>query len=98
DMLPAGYLHTKGSQIVSATGVPVRIAAIGWNGGDGGRFVPEGLYGVNYRQTMNAMKALGINSIRLPWCDAWVGPKQHVMPVDGGGVVSVDPKFNPDLT
>jgi endoglucanase len=97
DMLPAGYLHTKGSQIVGATGVPVRIAAIGWNGGDGGRFVPEGLYGVNYRQTMNAMKALGINTIRLPWCDTWVGPKQNVMPVDGGGVVSVDPKLNPDL-
>ena len=65
--LPRGYLHTQGSQIVAQDGSPVRIAAIGWNGGDGGRYVPEGLYAVNYRQTMDAMKALGINAIRLPF-------------------------------
>jgi len=95
-LLPAGYLHTQGSQIVAQDGTPVRIAAIGWNGGDGGRRVPEGLYAVNYRRTMDAMKALGFNTIRLPWCDLWVGQHEAAMP-ENRGTVSIDYRHNPDL-
>ncbi|MBN8899278.1 MAG: hypothetical protein J0H35_14060, partial [Rhodospirillales bacterium] len=32
-LLPTGYLSTQGSQIVDASGNPVRIASIGWNQG-----------------------------------------------------------------
>lgn len=96
-MLPAGYLHTEGNQIVSANSTPVRIAAIGWSGGDGGRYVPEGLYTVNYRHTMDSIKALGFNTIRLPWCDLWVGANSAAMPQDASDGPSIDYKLNPDL-
>jgi endoglucanase len=97
ETLPPGYLHTQGSQIVGTDGVPVRIAAIGWSGGDGSRFVPEGLYTVNYRHTIDAMKRLGFNAIRLPWCDLWVGPHAAATPTFVAGSPSIDYRLNPDL-
>jgi aryl-phospho-beta-D-glucosidase BglC (GH1 family) len=96
-LLPAGWLHTNGNQILGPDNAPVRIAAIGWNGGDGGRHVPEGLYTVNYRRTMDSMKDLGFNTIRLPWCDQWLGAHANdPLPVFPGNP-SIDYKRNPDL-
>ncbi len=96
-MLPSGYLHSRGSQIVDSHDTPIRIAAIGWNGADGDGFVPEGLYVVNYQQTMAAMKALGFNTIRLPYCDGWVGKNASVMPRNDAKYTSIDYRRNPDL-
>lgn len=95
--LPPGYLHTQGSQIVDEHGVPVRIAAIGWNGGDGQARVPEGLYTVNYRQTLDAMLALGFNAIRLPYCDQWVGAHSSAVPFNNSSYTAIDYRLNPDL-
>ncbi|MBS0644291.1 MAG: cellulase family glycosylhydrolase [Proteobacteria bacterium] len=95
--LPPGYLHTRGSQIVDQRGRPVRIAAIGWSGGDNSAFVPEGLYAVNYRETIQAMRALGFNTIRLPYCDLWVGAKAGAMPRNDREYTSIDYRRNPDL-
>lgn len=96
-LLPSGYLHTEGSQIVDEHGNPVRIAAIGWNGGDGGPRVPEGLYVVNYRQTLGVMKRLGFNTIRLPYCDLWVGQRAGAMPLNNNRYTSINYDLNPDL-
>ena len=58
-LLPTGYLHTDGSQIVGPDGTPVRIAAVGWNQGfeDPESAVPQ-------------MVQLGFNTIRLSWVNA----------------------------
>jgi endoglucanase len=69
-LLPAGYLSTSGNQIVDASGDPVRIDSIGWNGtdGDAGSAL-QGLYAASYQTIMNAIKADGFNTIRIPWSD-----------------------------
>lgn len=58
-LLPTGYLSTQGSQIVDASGDPVRLASIGWN--QGFDDIPD---------TVAAMKAAGFNTIRVSWVDA----------------------------
>jgi aryl-phospho-beta-D-glucosidase BglC (GH1 family) len=68
-MLPAGYLSTHGNQIIDDAGNPVRIAAVGWNGADGGAYAPQGLDRINYRTTMRQMVAAGFNTVRIAFCD-----------------------------
>lgn len=63
----AGYFHTSGNQIVNSAGTPVRIAGVNWFGFESTDFTAHGLYSVSYKDTMNQMKALGFNTIRLPF-------------------------------
>jgi endoglucanase len=95
--LPSGYLSTSGSQIVDAKGQPVRIASIGWPGGDDDGFVPIGLNDVNYRHTIDDIKTLGFNTIRLPWCDLWVGSHASAMPMKTARYIAVGERSNPEL-
>jgi endoglucanase len=57
--LPPGYLSTRGSQIVDASGHSVRIASVGWN--QHFDAVPA---------TVAAIAAAGFNTIRVSWDDA----------------------------
>ncbi len=69
-LLPSGYLTTAGNQIVSASGTPVRIHAIGWFGTNetpGQELV--GLQQTSYTSILNTVKASGFNTIRIPWSD-----------------------------
>jgi endoglucanase len=69
-LLPAGYLSTSGNQIVDSNDNPVRIDSIGWNGTDGAAgSALQGLYAASYQTIMNAIKADGFNTIRIPWSD-----------------------------
>ena len=69
-LLPSGYLSTLGSQIVDARGTPVRIASIGWDGTDGPAGAAlEGLWAVNYKLILRAIKEDGFNAVRIPWSD-----------------------------
>ena len=87
-LLPTGYLSTSGNQIVDASGNPVRIDSIGWNGPDGlGQL--QGLYATSYQTIMNAIKADGFNTIRIPWSDVGL----TAMP----GSTTIDYSQNPDL-
>jgi endoglucanase len=63
-LLPRGYFHTRGAQIVDCKGNPVRIAAVGWPGYDGNGYVFRGLYSVGYKATMRGMVADGFNTVR----------------------------------
>lgn len=54
-MLPAGPLSTKGSQIVDQNGNPVRIASVGWFA-----------FG-NISQQVSQIKAAGFNCVRVEW-------------------------------
>jgi endoglucanase len=91
-LLAPGYLSTRGNQIVDAQGVPQRIAAVGWAGGDNDSFVPDGLYAINYKATMQRIVQAGFNAIRVPYCDTWItNPDAHPPP----GAIS--DALNPDL-
>jgi aryl-phospho-beta-D-glucosidase BglC (GH1 family) len=63
NLLPTGYLSTQGNQIVDASGNPVRIASVGWN-----EIGASPLGGI--QADVDAMKAVGFNTIRIPWYDA----------------------------
>ena len=58
-LLPPGYLHTAGSQIVDEAGVPVRIASIGWNQGFD-----------NPNAALHKIRETGFNAVRVSWVDA----------------------------
>ncbi len=90
-LLPRGYFHTRGSQIVDCEGRPIRIASVGWSGDDGNGFAPRGLYAVNYQETMRGMVADGFNTIRIPWNDLLL--TQNAVPYPG----TIDYTLNPDL-
>jgi endoglucanase len=65
--LPAGYLHTRGAQILDAKNKPVRLAGVSWYGFDCNSMVPGGL---NYRTLdyiCRQVRNLGFNLIRLPY-------------------------------
>jgi aryl-phospho-beta-D-glucosidase BglC (GH1 family) len=66
-LLPSGFLSTKGNQIVSASGTPVKIAAVNWYGFETPSYVAQGLWAENYKTMMNQMVQLGFNAIRLPF-------------------------------
>ena len=69
--LPPGYLSSVGSQIVDASGNPVRIASIGWTGTDESAGVAShGLWTVSYKTVLNAIRGAGFNAVRMPWTDA----------------------------
>jgi endoglucanase len=84
-LLPQGYLHTKGSQIVDEKNNPVRICSVGW-GWYGG--TPWGLSSLNYQKAFQAVVANGINCIRICTDDA-----QALNNPD----IAVNLSLNPDL-
>jgi hypothetical protein len=58
-LIPPGYLHTQGNQIVDVAGDPVRIASVGLftTGGD-------------LETTMQQIVLAGFNTLRIEWIDA----------------------------
>ena len=70
----AGYLRTSGNQILDAANNAVRIAGVNWFGFETTNFAPHGLWTRGYRETMDQMKSLGFNTIRLPYSDQLFDP------------------------
>ena len=66
-LLPAGFLSTRGNQIVDSQGHAVKIAAVNWYGMETSLFAPQGLWTQNYQSMMRQMAELGFNAIRLPF-------------------------------
>jgi endoglucanase len=66
--MPAGYLHTSGSQILDAADKPVRLAGVNWYGFDCNSMVPGGLGRTTIENTCSQIEQLGFNCIRLPFC------------------------------
>lgn len=70
-LLPTGFLSTKGSQIIDASGNPIRIASIGWYGTDGpAGSAPHGLWKTSYGTILQSIKDAGFNTVRIPWSNA----------------------------
>jgi aryl-phospho-beta-D-glucosidase BglC (GH1 family) len=59
-------LSTAGNQIVDASGTPVQLKGVNWNGAEGSTFLPLGLWQTDYKVLVNKIKSWGMNCIRLP--------------------------------
>ena len=93
-LLPAGYLHTQGSQIVDAAGRPVRIASVGWYGTDGpAGYALQGLWTVSYQSILDSIKADGFNTVRIPWSNVNLDVRPRNTPISG----TIDFRANSDL-
>jgi cellulose 1,4-beta-cellobiosidase len=68
----AGFWHTSGNQILDANNNPVRIAGINWYGFETTDAVVHGLYSVDYKSIIDHIKALGYNTIRIPYSDQMI--------------------------
>ena len=95
-LLPADYRNPVAVRS-SITRVARTDWAVGWPGGDDDLFAPIGLNAVNYKKTISDIKALGFNTIRLPWCDMWVGRHASAVPKRTPKFVAIDALHNPEL-
>src|ERR1700759_2735091 len=76
----AGYWHTSGNKILDANNQQVRIAGVNWYGFEGTPERPQGLWTKDYKFILDAVKANGYNTIRLPFSDQTV--EHPVVPND----------------
>jgi aryl-phospho-beta-D-glucosidase BglC (GH1 family) len=87
--LPAGYLSTRGNQIVGADGKSVRIASVGWWGENDKDGAPLGFDKVNYKYTLDSIVKDGFNCIRLSWTNGSLHSSNPCKDIDS--------TLNPDL-
>jgi endoglucanase len=62
-----GYWHTSGNKILDANNQQVHITGINWFGLETSNYAPHGLWSRDYKDMLNQIKALGYNTIRLPY-------------------------------
>jgi endoglucanase len=67
-----GFWHTSGNQILDSDGNPVRIAGINWYGFETPDEIAHGLWAQDYHTIINDIKALGYNTIRIPFSNQMV--------------------------
>jgi endoglucanase len=67
-----GFWHTSGNQILDSDGNPVRIAGINWYGFETPDEIAHGLWAQDYHVIINDIKALGYNTIRIPFSNQMV--------------------------
>jgi endoglucanase len=62
-------LHTDGHRIVDAAGHAVRLTSVNWYGFDEKEYVAGGLDHAPLAKIVEQIRALGVNSVRLPWAN-----------------------------
>ncbi len=67
-----GLLHTDGTRVVDAAGRAVTLASVNWYGAEGPDYVPGGLDQLPYMRILLTIRALGFNSVRLPFSNELV--------------------------
>ena len=87
--LPMGYLHTRGAAIVDDTGAVVRLTGISWFGLETTTYAPHGLWSRSMDDLLDQVRALGFNSLRIPFSNQLF---------DGGSTPNgIDYNLNPQL-
>jgi endoglucanase len=66
----SGFLHVEGSQLKDASGHRVRLTGVNWFGFETSNLSPHGLWVRDYRSMLKQIRAVGFNTVRLPWCNA----------------------------
>ncbi|GII21427.1 cellulase family glycosylhydrolase [Planosporangium mesophilum] len=84
-----GYLSASGSQLVDATGSPVRLTGLNWFGMETDNKTFHGLWSRGYKDMLDQMASLGYNTIRVPYTNDALK--------SGATANSVDAVSNPDL-
>jgi len=64
---PAFPLHTAGRFIVDSQGTRIHIKSVNWYGAESSDFVVAGLQSASVASIVQQIKALGFNTVRLPW-------------------------------
>jgi endoglucanase len=82
-------LHTSGYQILDAKKHAVRLTSVNWYGFDQKEFVAGGLDHAPLGKIVGQLRALGINSVRLPWANETL-EKDPVVP---DYAVKANPQF-----
>jgi endoglucanase len=82
-------LHTKGHQILDASGHAVRLTSVNWYGFDQKEYVAGGLDHAPLATIVGEIVALGVNSVRLPWANETL---EH-NPVVPDYAVKANPQF-----
>src|SRR4051812_32340457 len=62
-------LHTDGHRIVDAAGHTVRLTSVNWYGFDEKEYVAGGLDHAPLAKIVEQIRAIGVNSVRLPWAN-----------------------------
>ncbi len=74
-------LSASGSSIVGGGGEKkLRLASVNWYGAEEADFVVGGLQCLSLSQIAEKIRALGFNSVRLPWSNAMFELNPHVCP------------------
>ena len=82
-------LHTSGYDILDAAGHRVRLTSVNWYGFDQREFVAGGLDVAPLQVIIEQIRAIGVNSVRLPWAKETF-EKNPVVP---DYAVKANPKF-----
>lgn len=65
--ISANRVTTNGNQLVLTDGATFRLKSINWFGAETEVFAPHGLWLRNYKELIDQIKAMGFNSVRLPF-------------------------------
>lgn len=82
-------LHTEGRQIVDSTGHAIRLTSVNWYGFDQKEYIPGGLDHAPLATIVEQIRAIGVNSVRLPWANETL---EHD-PVVADYAVAANPQF-----
>jgi len=86
---PVYPLHTAGRFIVDAHGTRVHLNAVNWYGAESTDYVVAGLQTAPLASIVQEIKALGFNTVRLPWSNQMVESN----PVVSATVVAANPSM-----
>lgn len=67
DAVPAHRITTSGNQMILTDGDTIRLKSVNWFGAESEVFTPHGLWARNYKDIIDQIKAMGFNSVRLPF-------------------------------
>jgi endoglucanase len=82
-------LHTDGNRIVDAAGRTIRLTSVNWYGFDEKEYVAGGLDKAPLATIIGQIRAIGVNSVRLPWANETLERN----PVVADYAVSANPQF-----
>lgn len=84
-------ITTRGNQLITGAGENLRLRSINWFGAETDVYVPHGLWARGYKAIIDQIKAMGFNSVRLPFSGDLLTAGRGV----SAGVINYD--LNPTL-
>ena len=84
-------ITTSGNQLITGAGENFRLRSINWFGAETDVYVPHGLWARGYKAIIDQIKAMGFNSVRLPFSGDLLTAGRGV----AAGVINYD--LNPTL-